>query len=117
MPDDGHRLKFASHQDGEWSSVIVDEATWCGLYCSLAIDSEGMPAIAYYDEQSHSDREHRFLKFAGYDGLRWNTETVDEYENAGRFNSLWFDAMDIPHICSYSDDDNQILIFRRMDEN
>ena len=115
-PDNGHRLKFASNQGGEWTNVIVDESTWCGTYCSLAITSEGPPAIAYYDEQSHSYREHRFLKYAAYNGLRWVAETVDEYEHAGRFNSLWFDETDTPYICSYSDDDDKILIFRLIDE-
>jgi hypothetical protein len=115
-PDNAHRLKFATNQDGEWTTVVVDEATWCGNYCSLAINSEGLPAIAYYDEQSHSDRDHRFLKYAAHNGLWWETETVDEYAGTGRYNSLWFDAVDTPNICSYSDDDDQILVFRLIDE-
>lgn len=113
-PDNAHRLKFATNQTGEWVSVIVDETTWCGDHCSLAIDSEGMPAVAYYDEQSHSDRTHRFLKFARFDGLRWVRETVDEYGNTGLFNTLWFDAEDTPYICSYSDEDNEIFIFEQL---
>jgi len=116
-PDDAHRLKFATNQSGEWSQVVVDESTWCGSYCALAINSQDLPAIAYYDEQSHSYRDHLFLKYAAYDGERWETETVDEYEKTGRFNSLWFDDADIPNICSYSDDEDQILIFRLIDEN
>jgi hypothetical protein len=110
-PDNAHRLKFATNQSGEWISAIVDESTWCGDHCSLAINSEGMPAVVYYDEQSHSDRIHRFLKFARFDGIRWVRETVDEYGNTGLFNTLWFDTNDTPYICSYSDEDNQILIF------
>ncbi|MBW2366284.1 MAG: hypothetical protein JRH15_00180 [Deltaproteobacteria bacterium] len=112
-PDNAHRLKFASNESGEWLSVIVDESTWCGDHCSLAIDSEGVPAIAYYDEQSHSNRTHRFLKFAQFDGLRWVRQTVDEYANTGLFNTLWFDTNDTPFICSYSDEDNEIYIFER----
>jgi hypothetical protein len=110
-PDNAHRLKFATNQSGEWISVIVDETTWCGDHCSLAINSEGIPAVAYYDEQSHSNRTHRFLKFAQFDGIRWVRETVDEYDNTGLFNTLWFDLNDIPYICSYSDEDNEIYIF------
>lgn len=116
-PDNGHRLKHATNRSGQWVSEIVDEVTWCGDYCSIAVNSEGTPGIAYFDEQSHSDRPHRFLKYAEFDGLRWVRETVDEYEEAGRFNSMWFDASDIPLICSYSDIDHEILVFRRLDEN
>jgi hypothetical protein len=111
-PDNAHRLKYATNRSGAWVTEIVDEATWCGDYCTIAVDPEGMPAIAYYDEQSHSDRPHRFLKYARFDGLRWVRETVDEYEEAGRFNTLWFDAMNRPCICSYSDVDHRILVFR-----
>lgn len=115
-PDDAHRLKFATNQSGEWSSVVVDESTWCGRYCSLAINSQGLPAIAYWDEQSHSYRDHLFLKYAVYDGLWWETETVDEIDATGKYNSLWFDNDDRPNICSYSDDEDQILIFRLINE-
>ncbi len=116
-PDNGHRLKHATNRSGEWVAEIVDEVTWCGDYCAIAVNSEGTPGIAYFDEQSHSDRPHRFLKYTEFDGLRWVRETVDEYEEAGRFNSLWFDAADVPLICSYSDVDHEIVVFRRMDEN
>jgi hypothetical protein len=115
-PDNAHRLKFATNQGGEWTTVIVDEATWCGTHCSLAIDSQGIPGIAYYDEQSHSYRDHHFLKYASHDGLKWVTETVEEYGSPGRYNSLWFDADDMPNICSYSDDEDRIFIYRLIDE-
>jgi hypothetical protein len=115
-PDNAHRLKFATNQSGEWETAIVDETTWCGTHCSLAIDSQGVPGIAYYDEQSHSYRDHRFLKYAAHDGLRWVAETVEEYGGAGRYNSLWFDADDMPNICSYSDDEDRIYIYRLIDE-
>ncbi len=91
----------------------MDESTWCGSRCSLAIDANGIPAIAYFDEQSHSGRLHQFLKYAEFSGLRWITESVDEYGDVGRYNSLWFDGGEIPTICTFSDEDNEILIIRQ----
>ncbi len=113
-PDNAHRLMYATNREtGDWRTEIVDETTWCGAYCSIAIDPEGMPAVAYYDERSHSQRPHLFLKFARRDGLRWVRETVDEYESCGRFNSLWFDASGRAAICTYSDLNHRILVFRQ----
>ncbi len=114
QPDDAHRLMFATNREGTWTSEIVDETTWCGTYCSLAIDADGTPAIAYYDEQSHSGRTHQFLKYAEYTGLSWMHESVDEYGNVGRFNTLWFDSGNAPNICTFSDEDNEILIVRQI---
>ena len=113
-PDDAHRLMFATNRQGAWTTEIVDETTWCGTYCSLAIDANGTPAIAYYDEQSHSGRTHQFLKYAEFTGQRWMHESVDEYGNVGRYNTLWFDHNNVPNICTFSDEDNEILIIRQI---
>jgi hypothetical protein len=113
-PDDAHRLMFATNRGGIWTTEIVDETTWCGTYCSLAIDVDGTPAIAYYDEQSHSGRTHQFLKYAEFKGLRWMRESVDEYGNVGRYNTLWFDSNNVPNICTFSDEYNEILIIRQI---
>jgi hypothetical protein len=112
-PDNGHHLRFASNRDGDWVSEVVDESTWCGSRCSLAIDANGIPAIAYFDEQSHAGRLHQFLKYAEFSGLRWITESVDEYGDVGRYNTLWFNGGEIPTICTFSDEDNDILIIRQ----
>jgi hypothetical protein len=113
-PDNGHRLKFAANHDGIWSTEIVDETTWCGFHCSLAFTAERRPAIAYLDEQSHSGRLHQFLKYAEYDGLRWNRESAEEYGSVGRFNTLWFSG-GVPHISTFCDEDNEILVIQRID--
>lgn len=112
-PDSGHHLRFASNQDGQWVTQIVDETTWCGTHCTLAFTADGRPAIAYFDEQSHSGRTHQFLKYAEYNGLQWNQESASEYGGVGRFNTLWFDESGVPHICSYSDEDDEIVVIRQ----
>lgn len=113
-PDDAHRLKFAVKREGRWSNEIVDETTWCGTHCSLAFTPDGMPAIAYFDEESHSGRIHQYLKYAEFNGLLWSRETAEEQGNIGRFNSLWFDARGLPAIMTFSDEDNEILLVRQI---
>jgi len=111
--DNGPRLKYASNQTGDWVIDIIDEATWCGAYPSLAINEDGIPSVAYYDERSHSWRPHNFLKFSHWDVNRWVHESIDEYNEVGMYNSLWFDDQGRANICSYSDEDNQIFIYRQ----
>ena len=113
-PDDAHRLMYATNQTGQWITEIVDETTWCGLYCSLAFTPDGYPAIAYYDEQSHSGRTHQFLKYAEFNGLMWVRESAAEQGGVGRYNTLWFDAQGVPNICTFSDEDNEILVVRQI---
>lgn len=114
-PDDAHRLKFAVRQEGQWSNEIVDETTWCGTHCSLAFTPERFPAIAYYDEESHSGRVHQYLKYAEYNGLMWLRESAEEQGRVGRFNTLWFDEQGLPTICTFSDEDNEILLIRQIE--
>ena len=113
-PDDAHRLKFATNQDGAWRTEIVDESTWCGTYCSLAFTPDGYPAIAYFDEQSHSGRVHQFLKYAEFNGIMWVKESAVEQDSVGRYNTLWFDAQGVPNICTLSDELNEIEIVRQI---
>lgn len=113
-PDEAHHLKFAVKRNGRWTNEIVDETTWCGTHCALAFTPDGFPAIAYYDEQSHSGRTHQYLKYAEFNGLLWSRESADEQGNVGRFNSLWFDGRGLPTICTFSDEDNQILLIRQI---
>jgi hypothetical protein len=112
-PDDAHRLKFANNQSGAWTTEIVDESTWCGTHCALAFNPDGNPAVAYFDEQSHSGRIHQFLKYAEFNGLMWVKESAEEQGSAGRYNTLWFDAQGVPNICTFSDELNEIQIIRQ----
>jgi hypothetical protein len=114
-PDDGHRLLFAVNRDGQWTTGIVDETTWCGTHCALAFTPDRLPAIAYLDEQSHSGRIHHHLKYARFNGLLWVRESAEEQARVGRFNSLWFDAGGRPTICTYADEDDEIVLIRQTD--
>lgn len=42
-------LVFAYKEGGEWKKTVIDSTGITGLYAALAVDSQGMPAITYYE--------------------------------------------------------------------
>jgi hypothetical protein len=67
---------------------LQDPGSDVGQYTSLALDSAGNPHIAYYDVDDRS------LRYASFDGSRWQVSVVyaaGEQEDAGRFASLALD--------------------------
>lgn len=71
-----------------------------GLFPSLVIDANGLPAMSYYDDITNS------LKFARFDGTDWQIETVDAIGSAfgslKEKSSLVLDANGDPMIAYYS---------------
>lgn len=114
-----YSLKYKCQSpNGEWlSSQRVDESTLCGDYCSLAFDSTGKPAIAYYSLQSRSGRNLEDLKYASFNGSTWTIETAAAEGDIGKYNSLVFDSDDTPLICSYSNSDRAIYMFNPKNNN
>ncbi|NLD37279.1 MAG: hypothetical protein GX654_10465 [Desulfatiglans sp.] len=109
--DEGDHLKYAEQSGNGWSVRIVDQSSICGHSPSLAFDSAGNPAIAYYDKRSYIGRSRKFLKFAKHNGSIWGSETVAEDHDYGHNNTLWFNSNNIPVICSYSEARDNIAIF------
>ncbi len=105
-------LKYASFQNNTWTVETVDDSVSCGSYCSLAFDSQGQPAIAYYEIRSHTGYTLQNLKFARYIGDTWQTEQVAQSGDIGKFNNLWFDGNDRAHIGTYSASQDEIVLFQ-----
>ena len=113
--DEGDHLKYAAQSGNSWNVRVVDQSSICGHSPSLAFDSEGHPAIAYYDKRSYIGRSRKHLKFTQFNGSTWRSETVAEDDDYGHYNSLWFDADNVPVICSYSEAKDNIAIFRKQE--
>ena len=58
---------------------------------SFEFDADGNPVIVYHD--------YHILKYAAFDGEKWNISTVDDSEGKnGEGNSLAFSPDGTPHI-------------------
>jgi PKD repeat protein len=90
---------FSSYQASAagiiWHTETVDSSGNVGYYTSLAFDSNGNPAISYFDYAEAN------LKYARWDGSQWVIETVDSTGQVGLYTSLAFDSAGYPSISYY----------------
>ena len=110
-------LKFAQFKSNSWQVATVDDSASCGSYCSLAFDSAGQPAIAYYEIRSHTGRTLQNLKLAQLTGGTWQTEPVAQSGDIGKYNNLWFDGNDHACITTYSASQDAIFLYQRNQES
>jgi len=81
-----------------WQREAPDSTgSYKGEHCSLAIDSEDNPHIAYFDDNFDD------LRYAYYDNGIWTVDIVDSVGDAGRECKLALDSQNRPHI-SYQQD-------------
>ncbi len=96
-------LKHAVLRDNAWMARTVDYDGETGKWNSLFLDATGNPHIAY------SAWRHGHLKYASWNGRRWNISIIDSRErnagagNPGIANSLVLNAKQVPQV-SYFDD-------------
>ncbi len=86
-----------------WMVETVDNLVDIGLsWPSLSHEPSGHPAISYRDENSQN------LKYAAFDGSRWETTTVDSISSVGWSTSLAHGPRGRPAI-AYCDTSNKDL--------
>ncbi len=114
--NDTHFLKYARQDGMSWTVQTVDDTILCGKYPSLSFDASGLPAIAYYEIESHSGYDLRNLRLARFQDGSWsNRSPVASEGDIGLYNNLWFDDNNAPVITSYSHTDTSIYIFNKTD--
>jgi hypothetical protein len=57
-------LKYAEQSSTGWQSFVVDKSCYCGNYCSLTFDNNGLPVITYQAEKTRSHILLNQLKIA-----------------------------------------------------
>jgi len=97
----------------DWHTTMVDDASLCGKYPSLAFNSQGNPAIAYYTAESYSGYTLENLNLAVKAGMLWERDLVAQTGNVGLYNTLWFGPEDQPVVCSYSQTEQTIYLFKK----
>jgi len=80
----------------EWGLETVDSAGLVGFYSSIVLDSNDYPCISYFDYSNLN------LKYAKWNGISWEIETVDTH--GGKYTSLALDVSGYPHISYYDDE-------------
>ena len=85
---------------------LIDGTGDVGSFCTIALDSNNYPHIAYYDTTNGD------LALVRWTGFEWQKETVDSTGDVGMWCSLDLDSDDNPHI-SYQDTENVSLKYAR----
>ncbi|MCD4706537.1 MAG: T9SS type A sorting domain-containing protein [Candidatus Sabulitectum sp.] len=100
---DTEELKYASWNGSSWVITVVTTANPIGFKCSLCIDSEDNPSIAF--DAAIPSITH--LWYARLVGVTWYISLVDPGYAAGLWPSMALDGNDNPHISylgAYYDD-------------
>jgi hypothetical protein len=84
--ESNNKLKYAHWNGVAWQIETIDSG---GSYSSIALDSNGYPAIAYYSGK---------LKFAHWNGSAWDTEIIDNTGDSGRYCSLSVQTSVLPNV-------------------
>lgn len=87
-------VKYAYFDGSTWQIDIVDYGYLMGIYCSISVDSNDLPHIAYSDCY--------MLRYSHYDGIDWETYFLDDYGWICTC-SLSLDEEDNPHISYYDE--------------
>jgi hypothetical protein len=101
--NDPMEVKVALKINNQWIIRTV-ESGGVGLYSSIALDSQNVIHLSYYDAVN------RRLRYArgNADGLSWTPQTADGNLKVGLFTSIAVDSSNRPHI-AYFDDINDRL--------
>jgi len=91
-------LHYAHWNGNSWEKQLIPvQAVVIGYNTSIALDSDGRPAISFYEEQGMSPDWHR-LRMVFWNGKYWELRTADAAKGGGKFNSIAIDSSGRPVI-------------------
>ncbi|KPA10151.1 hypothetical protein MHK_009638 [Candidatus Magnetomorum sp. HK-1] len=106
-----HCLKYAEKINDQWQTIIIDESSFCGNYCSLTYDNDGNPLIAYHAEKTRSGYDLNALKLSRKIDDLWTIETISQLYDIGNYNTIHVDYNNKVYISSFSKDKECVYIF------
>ncbi|MCJ2563828.1 MAG: hypothetical protein LN417_07040 [Candidatus Thermoplasmatota archaeon] len=90
-------LRYAIGNESNWSTEIVEAGGHVGQANSIALDGNGHPHISYTKFSTFPQVESD-LKYASWDGFKWNIEVVDHIPDWITETSVDIDDAGHPHI-------------------
>lgn len=93
--DDQGNLRYAHWNGRTWNKKTFSSADTRGDHSAIAVDSGGVPHIAYRDDSNQN------LMYAEKSGGTWSIETASSDPDVGTYNSIVVDRTGDPHIAHY----------------
>jgi hypothetical protein len=88
----GCEVRYATRGGGGWDSEVVEAFPDLAQNACIALDSAGLPRVAYSVWGAH------LLRFARRTESGWTAETLDEAEGVGQRVSMALDSGDHAHV-------------------
>jgi len=107
---------FKEPDSDDWEEELVGIIDDEYSYPSIAVNALGIPHISYYDEEN-GDLKYatKFFNLATH-SYEWESVTVDEEGDVGKYSSIYLDSSGNPHI-AYYDETNYDLKYAWKDSN
>lgn len=98
-------LRVAQRTNSGWQRSWIDKSCRVGAI-SAALAPDGFPAVAYFikecaEHRSYTKDDGFGLRYAKFNGVDWDIETVDEATKVGDYVKLAFNQQGSPAIAYY----------------
>jgi hypothetical protein len=92
-------MKYASFDGKKWNVQQIDPgAGLIEFNCSVAIGSDGIPQVSWYQYSSPDSPYYLHIKYAELVNGVWQARTLDYEGQTGKWNSMVVDSQNNPHL-------------------
>ena len=97
------RLKMARNPGSGWTRGLIDHSTLGVTHVSAAFAPDNQLAVSYYDIHNAD------LKYAEFDGVKWNHQRIASKGAQGLYTQLYFSASGDANIIYYNRRNNLVV--------
>src|SRR5439155_9420364 len=98
-----HQLRFVQLIKGGSQFSVIDSSSDGGGFDPLAFDLTAHPAVSYFDFTNTA------LKFAKFNGVSWNTQTIASKGNQGTYSNLSYRPDGLARLVYFNKTANSVL--------